>query len=264
MTSVRKSLGSKVWFSRGPSLLKGPSFNATKAPFDDINLRKAIGLYGDREAGIELVWGGYATVSGLGWPGSPWANPEVLTWPGYNQATKAKDQADAKKLLAQSGLAGTKIEITCNVNYVPDCEFTEGQMRAMGLDPFIKVVDLNLLSELGQAGRFTLQVTGNNSPSIPSLFGSWITTNPLNTYKHGDTKIDDYAKQFTEAIDPKLRQKIWFDAERYILQEKVYYAAYYREVFIVGYRTHIKGVWVPGTDTDETQFDVTWIDNSAR
>lgn len=264
IAGIKKSLGDKVWYSRGPSLLKGPMMQAMVPPFNDINLRRAVSLYADRQEGIKTVWGGLAEVSGLGWPGSPWANPDVSTWPGYAASTKAADRAEAKRLLQLSGLAGTKVEISAYQFYLPDMEFIDQQLRGLGLDPYINVQDDNLSGETGRSGKFQVKVGGGNSAQPSATFAAWVTTNPLNSNKHGDTKVDDYAREFNEALDPLVRRKIWYEAERYILQEKVYYAAFYREVFVVGYRTYFKGVWVPGTDTDETQFDEAWIDKSMR
>lgn len=261
---IKKDVGAKTWFARGPTSAWGPQLNATSPPFNDLNLRKAVHLYAERDGGVELVWGGHAMVSGMGWPGSPWANPDLLTWPGFNPATKEQDKAEAKRLIQQSGYAGTKIEILSYDGYIHTGEFMQQQMRAMGLDPFIKVVDQNLSSELTAAGRYQAHVSPLVTANPSEVLAGFVTTNPLNGRKHGDTKVDELTTQFNALIDLKARQKAFFEAERYIMVEKYYYPVWYREEAVNAYRAHLKGVWVPGADLDETQYDEAWIDTSAR
>ena len=262
---IRKSVGNKAWFTRFTHVAWGISLNALKPPFDDLSLRRAVNLYFNRQEGIRLVTGGYGIPGGVMVPGSYWANPDILTWPGYNPATKAQDQAEAKRLVAASGLAGSKVNLVSRDLYEYLAVFWEAQLRELGLNPSIEIVDGNIETERNVTGNFHAVVRPGGSMLPSQALTAFVTTNPQNGHKHGDTKIDEYDAAIQGALDPKERRRILWEAERYIIVEKAYYPVFWREEAVVAYRTHIKGVWVPGTSinllNDQT---FVWIDNSAR
>lgn len=263
--SIKKTLGDKAWFARMPFVAWGPGLNAITAPFNNLNVRQAVQLYTDRQEGIKLVWGGFAVEGGIMVPGSYWANPDILTWPGFNPATKAKDQAEGKRLLEEAGLVGSPVTITCRDNYIPTCEFMDQQLRGLGFASKIQVVDSNLLDSLTSSGRFQISATPGGATLPSRALAGYLTTNPASSIKHGDMKIDEYHTKILETIDPAERRRVLFEAERYIILEKAYYPSWYREEALLGYRTHIRGLWIPGERGDQTiEYATTWVDNSRR
>lgn len=89
------------WFAKAGSMVSW-QFNTTKAPFDDVNFRKAMSLTIDRDMITTIAMNGYTTpadCTGLSNAYAPWANASVAgacTW------TK-RDVEAANRLLDESG-----------------------------------------------------------------------------------------------------------------------------------------------------------------
>lgn len=265
VAGIKKDIKDKAWFIRSPYVAWGPNLNATAPPFSEVKLRKAVQLFVDRQEGIQLVWGGFAIESGLMVPGSYWSNPELRTWPGFNPATKKQDRAEAAKLLQESGLANAKVGITCRDNYVSTCEFMYQQFQQLGLDPRIELVSTVLESERLQSGNYQANAFPGGASLPGTLLVGYLTANPLNSVKHGDTKIDDYNRLVQTTIDPEKRRAIVWEAEKYVIFDKAYYPMWFREESVIAYRTFIKGIWVPGSSTsDNNEMATAWIDPKAR
>jgi peptide/nickel transport system substrate-binding protein len=265
VSNIKKSLGDKAYFLRLPYLGWGAGFNATKAPFNDVRLRRALNMYTDRAEQAQLVYGGFGIENALMHPGSYWWNPDFRNWPGYNSAKKAQDQADAKKLLKEAGLEGTPITITCRDFYLQNCEFLNLTLKQLGTNPRIDVMDQLRLQELTQPGNYQVQIT-SFSPELPNqLLLTLVTTNPLNTNKHGDTKVDDYHKTIQTTIDPAERRKVLWEAEYYVAVEQAYAQPWTREEGVIGLRTYVKGVWTPAAAVHNlNDHRTTWIDTSLK
>ena len=91
---LKRAMGDEVTIvtaSKGSFIMGFNSVNA--GPFQDIRVRRAVSLWLDRQSAADAIEPGTgATGTGLWLPGQPWTNPDLLTWPGYNTATKAQDR----------------------------------------------------------------------------------------------------------------------------------------------------------------------------
>lgn len=260
--AIKRDLGDKAYFISFPYVSWGPSMNATKAPLDDINLRQALNLWADRQAGLKMLYGGYGYVTGIFVTGSPYANPDVLEWPGFNPATKEQDQAAAKKLLKDNGYEGLAIEITCRENYIAVCEYQDGMWRNLGLDTNINLVDTNLLQELQIAGDFQLNTTPGGAALPGDIAAAYLTTNQYSPHKHNDMYIDETFGIIAASVDQAERARLAQDLERYIIKEQAYYPAWFREPGIIAYRSTFKGVHVPGNSTSQNNsMTDAWFDD---
>ena len=263
VAKVKGNLGEGAWFARLPYFAWGASFNATKPPFNNQDFRKAVTLFADRQQQIQLVFGGFALESGIMVPGSYWANPDYRTWPGYNPSTKAVDQAEARRLLKASGYEGASIEVQCRDLWVAHCEFLDLTLRELGVNPKLNVMDQLRLQEMTQSGAYTAQI-GNYGADLPAqALVRYLTTNTVAADKFGDTKVDEMNRQIATTLDPAARRQALFDAEYYMLVEKAYIQPWSREEAVIGFRSYIKGVWVPGTQVHNlNDHRTTWIDRN--
>lgn len=266
--TIKKDLKAKAWFLRTYYAGAGPVLNATKPPFDDIRLRKAIQLFIDRQEWANYSYGGFAQVHGLMRPGTPWWNPDVTSWPGFNPATKKQDQETALRILKEAGLTGTSFGQVCRDNYLYNCESADSQFQKMGLKSFIDIADTNREVERSQSGQYQAimaQIGGTGSSFPGKILLSWVTTNPLAAYKTGDTKLDELHKEMSTTMDPVLRRDLTFAAERYILLEKAYAIPGPWEEGVVAYRAHIRGLWIPrDSPLQNNEFNTLWIDPTRR
>lgn len=265
VTAIKKDLGNKVWFSRSFYSTWGLGINSTVAPFNDIKLRKAVQLYIDRDEWSALAYGGFAQTSGMVVPGSFWANPDVLNWPGLNPKTKKQDREEALRLVKESGYDGARFGILCRDNYLFNAEAGDSQLRQMGLNSFIDIVDTNRNTEREQSGQYQL-VLASNSASLPGrMLLLWVTSNPFSTNKTGDIKFDEYHKLLTTVVDPVKRRNVLWEVERYILQEKYYSIPGPREEATVAIRAYIKGMYVSGdSPLQNNSHQTVWMDQKMR
>lgn len=198
--------------------------------------------------------------------GSYWVNPEFRNWPGYRGGdAKKQDQAEAKKLLHDSGLDGVNVNITCRDFYQQNCEFAELSLRGLGANPKLDVMDQLKLQALTQAGNYQTQIAGL-SPDLPNdMLLSYVSTNPSDTTFAKDPKIDEYNRLIATTIDQVERRKILWEAEYYLLIDKAYTQPWSREEGLLAFRDYVKGVWVPGTQThNPNDHRNTWIDKSLK
>lgn len=261
---VTRSLGDKVWYHRYPYLVYGVSMNVLKPPFDDIRARKAVNLYMDRDEGANKMQGGFAFSSGFLSPASWWHSHQYYEWPGFNPKTKTQDQAEAKRLMQEAGLVGAKTPISCRTDYLFMCEFEDQVLRGLGFAPSIELMDVNTQAEASRTMQYTVQAGGVCSDLQPiQCMASYTTDSMPNRYN--DPKIDEWQRIIVTSLDPEVRRKALWDAERYFILEKAYNAPFWREEVLGPYRTYLKGSIVPGSRAhSNTDRATDWIDKSLK
>ena len=242
------------------------SINISRVPWDDIRVRRAATLWFDKLAGIEAVYEGDGNLVGVFPPGSPFSNPDLFTWPGFNPDNLAQDRARAKELLAEAGYAnGFKAVILCRDRFITLCEYQQGQLAEM-LAPgevSLNVVDSATYASLSSAGDFSL-TAGSDSlgTSINGSFDTWASTNPGGATYHGDPKVDEaFLKILSLSPGDPQRYALGQEVERYILREKAYGVPLFTQLGVIAYRSYVKGVRVPEVNVnlnlDRSTF---WLD----
>lgn len=266
--AIKRTLGDNgVWFHRYPYNEYGIQFNMMKPPFDDIRARKAVFLYMDRDEGGQKMQGGFAFSSGFLSPASWYHSGAYKDWPGYTRDTKAADQAEGKRLLQEAGVVGAPVSILCRTDYLFMCEFAESVLRGVGFAPFIDLRDVNAQAEMSRTGQFQTQTSGPGALVFPGdQLVSYVTTAAYaGVYRPLDTKIDDFQKIILTSLDPDVRRKALWQAERYYLLEMAYNAPFLREETVQAYRTYLKGSVVPGFQPHSNADRATdWIDKVAK
>ena len=267
MQLIQRSLPGKVWYHRYPYLNNGLSFNATKPPFDDVRLRRAVALYIDRDEACQKMYGGFCYGSGWTVPGVSWYSGEYVNFPGFNQKTKAQDQAEAKRIVKELGLVGTKVEQSCRIDYTFNAEFNEQVLRSLGFEPRINCMDIQLNSEYNNAGKMMTSTGGAASGGFPSpvMAGLVSTAVDIGTVLPAHPEFDRWQKIVLTSLDPKERRDALWAAEKFYFEEKVFAAPYFREEVIMPQRTYLKGTIVPGWAAHANEDRATdWIDKSSR
>ncbi len=146
--------------------------NPAKAPFDDPNVRRALFLALDRQQLNDHFGKGRYSIGAPMSPKNPFALPEeeLLTLPGYRQLDGKKhpdDIAEAKRLLAEAGVAGLKTSLLiATILYWPDA----GQVIQAQLEKDLNIeVDL-VLNDIGTA----LGKIGGGDYEL-AIFGAGVT-----------------------------------------------------------------------------------------
>lgn len=162
-------------------------FNMARKPFDSTALRRAVMLAIDKDALVETVLLGRGISGTMGWPHprSPWTgkNPPM-----------PHDPVEARRLIAQEKLAGTKLEIL-----VPQqdpvvsraTELVAADLRAVGLEPVIRSLDQPSISALTKKGEFDAYVWGATAHALADptqLIQSFLAASYLGTYQNETVK----------------------------------------------------------------------------
>ena len=212
------------------------------------------------------MYGGFCFGTGFTVPGTFWYSNAYPAWPGMNQATKAQDQAEARRLIKEAGVVGTKVEQSCRIDYTFSAEFNEQVLRSLGFEPFISCGDINLWNEYMYTMKWQTSTLGSPSGGFPSnQISTWVTAAKPSINQFNDPKFDEWQRVVLTSLDPEERRKALWAAENYMFVEKVFAAPYYREEVIMPQRTYLKGTIVPGWAAhNNTDRATDWIDKSLR
>ncbi|WP_438016087.1 ABC transporter substrate-binding protein [Sorangium sp. So ce315] len=158
--------------------------NATKKPFDDIKLRKAISMAIDRAQIAKIAVNGYtvgADGTGLDDAYERWRNPKAVEagdWTTY-------DVAKANALLDEAGYAkgadgiraknGKPLKFDINVvtgwsDWVRAVQITTQNLKAVGIEATLKTYDFSAFFEALQKGTFDLSMGWTNTEPTPFNF----------------------------------------------------------------------------------------------
>ena len=264
-----RRLGDEVYYTNPAGTCKGPTFNTLKdGPLKDVRVRQAINLWYDRVSSVSALVGGLGGVCAMFQPDNPYTTPDFIQWPGWNPATRAADKAEAKRLLAEAGYAvGAKVNAICYTSrsYMADCEFTQDQLRSLGIEMEIVPADsarwsaerYSLDYDISPRGGFGFVPIPEMAERAMGAYSKFFTA----TGKHEDPKVAQLFQSIKSAVDFTERVRLWRELERYYVAEQVYtLTAYYNES-VVPYRSYLKGIInspeVPTTTIDPA---IIWLD----
>jgi peptide/nickel transport system substrate-binding protein len=265
---LQDEMGDKVQFHRWPPFGKLMGVNARIAPYNDVRVRKAISLWFDRREAVCIIDECDGEITAVWANGSPFQNPDFLTWPGYNENTREADRAEAKRLLAEAGFPdGFKMTIMAGENWVRYAEWAQDDLKPLiGENNIsIDVVDNATYGDRRCAGDFeTLNplssgVVPRHSPEL--LAGGYLSTNKCSYIQHDDTNVDDMFAAISASTDSAERIKLARELERYLTLDTALAWNIYLEYRLVAFRDYVKGfiapTWAPPNNSD---YATTWLD----
>ena len=262
--AITKDLGDMALYGRVSGPTRTLTFNIQReGPWQDVRVRKAVSYWIDRAGAVEAVTGGNSEVNGVFSPGSPWQHPDLFTWPGYNPETREQDRARAKELLAEAGFPnGFKLSLLCRDRWIPTCEYHDAQLKALGLDMSIDVVDTATRDQRICDQDYEFLLFGPSTPIPEGWGGVFDVTNPCgDASTHKDSRVTELFAELTAARDAEARNKAAHAIEEYVLLENVYVIPIKNNVDVFGYRDYVKGMNVPKADWgNNTDFSTIWLE----
>jgi oligopeptide transport system substrate-binding protein len=228
-------------------------FNVKVAPFDNVNLRKALNAAIDRDAFINNVRGG------VGKAAYSWIPPGM---PGYDASLGADyhfNVTKAKEFLTAAGYAdGSKVP-ELRLQYADTginptiSQFVQNQLKVnLGINVSIEPMERKAFTQAVNAEQYTWAWYGWGADYpdpdnwLPELFGTGAGNNHT---AYSNPAFDALCSQARNELDNTKRLKLWADAQKMVVDDAPVLFIQYRERFRV-VKPGVQGLKYTGMDGD--------------
>jgi peptide/nickel transport system substrate-binding protein len=245
--------------------------NPARPPFDNIELRRAMGLSLDRKAFVEIITDGQGDIGGvmLPPPEGVWGMPpEILrTLPGYDPDV-AKNRAEARKIMEKLGYGPNKhLETKVSTRNIPSWRdpavLLISQLKEIYIDAELDVVDTTQWYPRVMRKDFTvgLQVTeaGVDDPD-QAFYESYVCGSERNYSGYCNPEVDKLVDQQSTEADPGKRKKLVWEIERRLAQDAVRPVIFYprggtcRQPWVKGLTIMVNSIY------NGWRFEDVWLD----
>ncbi|WP_348775155.1 ABC transporter substrate-binding protein [Solwaraspora sp. WMMD791] len=193
--------------------------NFDRAPFDDIDVRRALSYAIDREQVAQAAFFDSATaVQSAMPPGNFWAT---------DHAPFRYDPAQARQLLADAGVDGLTVDLMLTNEYphtLAAGEVIASQWRDVGVDVEIRTLDFaSWLDEQGN-GSYDCYVLGwlNNLDGEYAYYAQHHSAGSFNFHGYANPQVDQLLDQARERVVDTERRDLYHQAARLIIDEVSY------------------------------------------
>jgi len=218
--------------------------NTTRAPFDDVRVRKAISMAIDRELVVDVALYRYsrpADATGLSDAYTAWHAPDVAAkgdWVRYDidRANSLLDEAghrrgpDGVRLLPDGKPWRYEIlTVSGWSDWVRASQVIARGLGAVGIDASVKTYDFSAWFQRIQEGRFDLSMGWSFEGPTPYLFYRWLmssaTVNPEgvssmgNWHRYGSPSADSALTAFERESDPEGQRRLAHELQRIFVDE---------------------------------------------
>lgn len=229
-------------------------YNLSKAPFDDVNIRKALTYATPKQQIIDIVLQGYGVpAEGPYLPGSFWHNDNVVKY-DYNpdKARELLEQAgykpNNKGVLSKDGKAFS-LTIATNQNSTRSqiAEILQKSWGELGIDVSVRVLEWGtFLNEYINKRNFDVTVLGWNIILDPDPFTVWHSRNcndrgGLNFACFKNEEADKIMEEALLSFDQQTR-KAYYDRFQEILAEEQPYTFLYVNYATIAASSRLEGL----------------------
>lgn len=217
-------------------------FNVQKAPFDKLQLRKAITQAIDRKAVLEGVFQNSGMLAN-----SP-MSPKVF---GYSDDVKPYDYdlENAKTLLQEAGLEGLKVTITTNdrKERINVAEVVQSQLKKIGINAEVEVLEWGAYIEALNNGEHEMFVggwgnaTGDGDYNQYNVFHSSSHGGAGNHTYYDNPEVDRIIEDARKEIDEETRKSLYEQAMKLEMEDAAMIPLRYYEHLAV-YHKDVEGL----------------------
>jgi peptide/nickel transport system substrate-binding protein len=225
------------WFPLlGATILLYP--NATRAPFGDARVRKAISMAIDRKRVVEVGMYNYtrpADTTGLSDAYAAWRSPEASAagWTRYDLAAAGALLDEAGYTPGEDGIrrsaSGAVLRFEIQVvsgwsDWVRAGQVIARGLRDVGIDAKVRLRDMSAWIDHMQRGDFDMAVSWSTEGSTPYRFYRWMmsteTVAPLgakpagNWHRFGDPRTDELLRAFERTADHDEQRRLMREVQR--------------------------------------------------
>jgi len=223
----------------------GMQFNVTRAPFDNVDVRRAFTAAIDRDTFVNDVRGG------VGQATTSWLPPGISGYDADRGKDYAFDADQAKQFLEDAGFPGGEglPDVTLTVgdsqSEALSSQFVQEQVkRNLGVDIEIEALEGATFQDRFLSSDFQVTLGGWGADYadaenwLPSLWGTEASNN-ISLYSNA--QFDDLMEQAAEELDPEKRADLYRQGEAILIDEDVAFGAIYHNV-----KNWLAKPWVDG------------------
>lgn len=223
------------------------SYNMRNAPFDDLRVRQALSCAVDKEAIIDVVCEGYATVVNTIYPPAMPSFDENLNLYPY-------DIERAKKLISESGYPdGFQIEIaTSGEERNKIAQLLQSDFSKIGVDLKITLLEWGAYLDFIGGNNHQMYIIGWSSGTEPDgstspLFHSESVGPTGNRSWYQNEELDALIEKGRTTLDDNERIAIYKEIQRIVMEDAVWIPLFVREN-IIATNKNLKGMIVSPTE----------------
>lgn len=213
--------------------------NNERAPFDNIDFRRAIMAAIDRQAVMEVAVNGQGSVT---------TSPNPQTFQGANEeGAIGYDVEAAKQYLAASGVDVSSLSFTC-MTYTDEtrrtAEVIQAYLQELGIHMEIESLDFAAWLERLLAGDFDTSVGGYTASDLLTYMkGMWhsISIGASNLVRLNDPEIDSLIEEAEKTLDSEARTQLLSDICTKI-NEKSLMVSLYTTTYVRAYNSDLQGM----------------------
>ena len=201
-------------------------YNTTRAPFDDVRVRKAFDMVLDRKQIAQLVYGGGALPSGPINPGlGAWAiSQEDLAKAAGYRPDKAADIAEAKKLLEAAGQTNFQFDYvyyTPAVDHETVAQAAQQQLEKAGFKVKLTKMQYAEWIPLTLEKKFMMTGTGSGFRDNPDeyLYALFHSTSSRNDTGYKNPEIDKLLELSRTQLKEEERKATVMDLQKRLMNE---------------------------------------------
>lgn len=205
------------------------SWNCTKEPFTDDEIRRALGMAIDRRAIIETVWRGMAEVCGSPMHPVLWACDDAIEALPFDPAA-SRNMLEACGWIDQDGDGvlerdGKKFSFEMIANYgnqqrIDIMTMVQAQLKEIGVNVELRVLEWNAFIERITGFGYDSCVMGWKVGTRADLMEFWhsssIGSGGMNISGFRDPEVDTQISEARNALDREAAQKLWSACQRKI------------------------------------------------
>lgn len=208
----------------------GLTFRMDKKPFDDVRVRKAIGLVLDAKEVDTATYGGFTTVNpDVGFMPQAYALPladiQAIMWRNKPMADRV---TEAKRLMKEAGLEkGFKTELMGALypeTQRQDAFIQDVLRKTLNIEVVLKELDVTESRRLFDTGNFEMYILQPSSMlgEPNDLMPYFQTGNRVNTMVYSNPAVDKLWVQQSTELDMTKRVKLTQEIEKGILSDFAY------------------------------------------
>jgi peptide/nickel transport system substrate-binding protein len=240
-------------FGIAPKVYPSPiyfGFNMAKAPLDNLDVRKAIGMAVDREQILATALSGYGTISDRFYPSViEWAsNPDAVA-PAFDvEGANALLDAAGFPLDGDSRFSIRLLYFTGWPEVADTATVLKEQFTAIGVDLELVALEYAAWQEQMEAVDFELGMLGGFQGPDPANLALRVgTEGNINYWGYSNPTFDDLLVQGDAGLTQEERAPIYFEAQE-ILAADVPILQLVLQTYYSAFTTRLSGVWLDPED----------------